>query len=121
MEIPKYIRHDFLLTILGIIIMFYVGYKFLESGKVALNILETFFFIVGFSLFTTGIMDVQRDYIMDHNLKRLEYEIKKYDSLIELKKRVIIFYEKNLLKIKTEKNLEVSSNNRQVIHKSLQK
>ena len=103
MEIPKNIRYDFFVTLIGIIIVFYIGYFWINNLPNKPEETTIFFFFVGYLLFIIGVIEMVDNYAMEYNIKRLEYELKKDDYLKKIKRRKIKFNEKSLRKVTSKK------------------
>lgn len=72
MEIPEYIRFDFLLVVLGAI-----SFYFLITLENITGDAKFLLFFVGALLFVIGISSVKYNYDLDMEIKELEYAKKK--------------------------------------------
>lgn len=97
-EIPKQVRYDFFLTLLGTIIMLYVGYVWMNNPSEQLT--SSLFFGIGYIIFLLGIKDLREDFVMDYNIKRLKYEKDYFDLCKELTKRKIHLKRISLMKVR---------------------
>ncbi|MBI2629238.1 hypothetical protein HYW74_04090 [Candidatus Pacearchaeota archaeon] len=110
--LPKQIRYDFFLALLGTIIMLYSGYVLINKLPQDPDINLLFFMIIGYGIFLLGLNNLREDFVMEYNLKRLYYEITKFDLLKELEKRKINTKRIFLMKMRYNKVKEETINNK---------
>jgi len=87
MELPKFIRYDFLLILLGIS---FVGLPFYFNVIDAQPALSSSFIISGLLLLVFGLGYIKNDYDTEMDLKELEYTKLRYEL-------ITYFYKKHLL------------------------
>ncbi len=87
-EIPEYVKFDFLITIIGLLLSGYTGQIIVEEQQNSNIIL---FFLLGIVILILGVNEMNKNYEKDKEIRALRYELEK----LELNEKIN--------KLKTEK------------------
>lgn len=84
-EIPEYVKFDFLITLIGLILAGFSWYLIVIQENQKLSIILVF--ILGMIVTAIGINEMSNNYAMDKELRRLRYEIEKRELKEKLLKK----------------------------------
>lgn len=76
-EIPEYIKFDFLITLIGIVIVGIMWYYLVILNIANLNVILTF--VLGLIISVIGINEMQKNYFNDKRIKRLRYKLEELE------------------------------------------
>lgn len=103
-EIPKYIRYDFLMTLLGLICVG-VAWYFSTVGKIESTSINIFvLYLMGFPIAIWGFGEMYNSYKDERDLRRLQVMLEKRMLFIELRDKEIIDNRKLAFLINTIKD-----------------
>lgn len=89
-SLPKYIRYDFLMTLIGLVLFaFSIYYAYINYIQKLENI-TGLSFILSIGLLSYGLGQMYNNYSLESELFSLESFVRRKDAIKELKKRKVI-------------------------------